>query len=72
MLWLAYCSFYSQEIFACLVQTALMVQKWAWLEENVGVVGIFVLASRAVISMAPSTFNMFLCLCPLICLHRNS
>ena len=49
---------------SCLsVLTVSLMQKWAWFERNVGVVKNFARTSRANMTIAPSTFNMFLCLC---------
>ena len=51
MLYLTYCSFYSQET-SCLT----LMRKWAWFEGNVGVVK----KSRVLRVLAPPTVYMFL------------
>ena len=38
MLYLTYCLFYSQETSCLTYNTASLMQKWVWLEGNVGVV----------------------------------
>ena len=38
MLYLTYCSFYGQETSCFTCNTASLMRKWAWSEENVGVV----------------------------------
>ena len=59
MLYLTYCSFYSQETSCITYQTASLMQKWAWFKGNVGVVK----KSRALRVLAPPTLYMFLRLC---------
>ena len=59
MLYLTYCLFYSQETSCLTCNTALLMQKWAWFEGNVGVVK----KSRTLRVLAPPTLYMFLRLC---------
>ena len=63
MLCLTYCLFYSQEPPCLPHHQHLVLQKWAWFERNVGVIKISC-ALHAVMSLAPLTFNIFLCLWP--------
>ena len=49
MLYLTYCSFYSQETSCLTCHTASLMRKWAWFEGNVGVIKKIARASCAVI-----------------------
>ena len=49
MLYLTYCSFYSQETSCLTCHTASLMRKWAWFEGNVGVVKKITRASCAAI-----------------------